>query len=364
MLATAQIDLNALRSNYQYLKGLSPESQTLAVIKADAYGHGLLAVAQSLESVADGLAVARLEEALLLREEGIENSILLLDGFLDAKELKFALNHQFKVVLHDLSQISLLEKLGPKNKQNLLCWIKVNTGMNRLGFSLDELESVASRLEKLSWLDCETLMTHLANADSGNIKDIQKPLTVFEKAKSFFPNIKQYSIANSAALVSTRETHSHWNRPGISLYGCTTLANKPEALLPVMSLKAPVIAVHAVKKGESVGYGSIWTAEKETNIAVLGIGYGDGYPRHAKNGTPVSIGGKEYPVVGRVSMDMITVNLGDNQQEVCVGDEVILWGKTETGILSADLIAEYANTISYELFCKVTSRVRKEYVGG
>ncbi len=363
-MATAQIDLQALRSNYQYLKNLSPESQTLAVIKADAYGHGLVAVAQSLENVADGLAVARLEEALVLRDAGIQNSILLLDGFLSEKELQSALNHQFKVVLHDLSQIQLLESLGQDSKQMLLCWIKVNTGMNRLGLSLGQLASVMERLEKLSWVQCETLMTHLANADSGKNEDIAQPLKRFNEAKNICSNINQFSIANSAALIANKATHSSWNRPGISLYGCSTLDKKPEGLLPVMTLSAPVIAIHEVKKGESVGYGSIWTAEENTNIAVLGIGYGDGYPRHAKNGTPVYISGKEYPLSGRVSMDMITVNLGSNKEGIVVGDQAVLWGKTDESVLSADLIADYASTISYELFCKVTNRVNKEYLGG
>jgi alanine racemase len=363
-LAKAIIDLNALRHNYQYLKNLSPESKTLAVIKADAYGHGLIQVAQALENTADGLAVARLEEALKLREAGIENSVLLLDGFLNAKELQSAISHRFKVVIHDFSQLELLEARGVRGEIDLYCWLKVNTGMNRLGFFVDELPEVVSRLEKLSWLRCETLMTHFANADSGKKSSTKQALKLFKEAKNQCAGIPQSSLANSAAMLAYPETLSDWNRPGISLFGCSTLPEPVSELKPVMHLSAPVIAIHKVRKGEAVGYGSIWKAQKDTQIAVVGIGYGDGYPRHAKNGTPVAIGGETYLLAGRVSMDMITVDLGENKESVKVGDQVILWGDTKTKTLSADEVAKSSETISYELFCKVTQRVHKEYVGG
>ena len=338
-MANALIHLDALVQNYLQLKALAPDSKTLAVIKADAYGHGLLPVAQALEPCADALAVARLEEALSLREAGIQNDILILEGFYDARELQSAINHQFKVVLHDLSQIELLSSLE-NQEQNLTVWLKVNTGMNRLGFSLDQLDTVCQKIKALPWLKAETLMTHFANADSGKPKDVETPLKIFEDAKhlvsELLPEISQYSLANSAALIAYPETHAQWNRPGISLYGGNTLPESffqkiktevPLKLLPVMTLSAPIIAIHQVKKGEAVGYGSTWISEKDTWIAVIGIGYGDGYPRHAQNGTPVSIKGNVYPLAGRVSMDMITVNLGNNSDTLKVGDEAILWGK-------------------------------------
>lgn len=363
-MANAVIDLDALRQNYKHLKQLAPESRTLAVIKADAYGHGLAPVALALENSADGLAVARLEEALRLRDAGVRNTILLLDGVLTGRELQSAVSHRFKIVLHDYSQIALVEAFARKHDLPMVCWLKVNTGMNRLGFSLDDLPQVLARLGQVKNVNCECLMTHLANADSGKQKDQDLPLERFEQAKALCPDIKQYSIANSAALLCYPKTHRHWNRPGISLFGCTTVKQSSVDLQPVMHLTAPIIAIHDVKKGQSVGYGSTWTSKTDTCIAVIGIGYGDGYPRHAKNGTPVSIKGKDYPLAGRVSMDMITVDLGANEAGLKVGDTTVLWGKTDSGVLSADTIADFSNTISYELFCKVTNRVTKEYIGG
>ena len=359
-MALARINLQALVQNYQNLKSIAPLSKTLGVIKADAYGHGLIEVAKVLED-SDGLAVARLEEALQLREAGIRNSILLLDGVLTLRELRAAISHKFKLVLHNQSELDLLQQIGIENELPLTVWLKVNTGMNRLGFSLDQLPDVCETLSKLSWVNVECLMTHFANADSGKLKDIKKALGEFKKAQALCPDITESSLCNSAALFASEETHADWNRPGIAMYGCSTLEENPIELLPVMHFSAPVIAVNSVKKGETVGYGSTWKAKHDTCIAVIGVGYGDGYPRHAQNGTPVEIGGEHYPLAGRVSMDMITVDIGDNEQNISVGDEAVLWG-SET--LSADLVAEWADTISYELFCQVTNRVKREYLNG
>lgn len=367
-MARALIDLDALRSNYFFLKSLAPKSKSIAVIKADAYGHGMLKCAQAL-SDADGFAVARIEEAIHLRGSGIKNKILLLQGVFSKNALDKAIEHHIDLVFHDGEQLALLDSVSADllekhsvNKINV--WLKINTGMNRLGFDLEQLPLVLEKLSSYPFLTIDVLMTHFANADSGKKQDQIKALEKFEQAKKLFPQVKHYSLANSAAMIEFPETHADWNRPGISLYGCTTLDKNIPELKPVMQLSAPVLAIHHVKQGESVGYGSTWTAPKDSTIAVIGIGYGDGYPRHAKNGTPVHIAGNEYPIVGRVSMDMITINLGDNSKVVRVGDQVILWGATATGILSADNIAKHAETISYELFCGVTQRVIKEYIGG
>jgi alanine racemase len=370
-LAKAIVDLQALQANYRFLKNLAPNAQAMAVIKADAYGHGLLACAQALSN-ADGLAVARIEEALSLRQSGIKNKILLLEGVFSEQEFKAAFEHDITIVIHDVVQLRHFKSFKPIDNQKINCWIKVNTGMNRLGFSLQELQAIAQEIAQSEFINCEALMTHLANADvcdehghSGNQLKIAEPLQKFEQAKKIFPKIKQYSVANSAAILAFPEAHSDWNRPGISLYGSTVFENFSSKLKPVMQLSAPVLAIHKVKQGESVGYGSTWTTEKDTLIAVLGIGYGDGYPRHAKNGTPVLINNQEYCLAGRVSMDMITVNLVDNKHNVKVGDKAILWGASDdkTQRLSADLVADFAETISYELFCGVTGRVIKDYVG-
>lgn len=379
-MARALIDLDALRHNYRFLKSLAPKSNVLAVIKADAYGHGMLKCAQALtdESIGvDGFAVARIEEALHLRGSGIKNKILLLEGVFSTNALALALEHNIELVFHDYKQLELLELLSDSSKKIISqkslsdkpipCWIKINTGMNRLGFSLNELTQVSEKFSHYPFLKIEVLMTHFANADSGNVKDLKNALAQFEQAKRSFPQVKKFSLANSAAIIDYPETHADWIRPGISLYGASTLNKIIPELKPVMQLSAPVLAIHKIAKGESVGYGSIWTAPNDTHIAVLGIGYGDGYPRHAKNNTPVHIAGHEYPLVGRVSMDMITVDLGNNNHSVQVDDVAILWGASEHSqykMLSADLVAKHADTISYELFCGVTQRVIKEYIGG
>lgn len=359
-MALVQINLKALRQNYQSLKALAPHSHTLGVIKAEAYGHGLLEVARTLKD-ADMLAVARLEEALHLREADIQTPVLLLDGVLSLSELRAAQSHQFKIVIHNEEQVSWLEALDKHKVLALTVWIKVNTGMNRLGFRVEQLASVCERLRKLYWLNQECLMTHFANADSGKAQDIETALHIFEQAKKICSHITQYSVCNSAALFAYPQTHGHWNRPGITLYGCSTLTEKPKGLLPVMRFSAPVIAVNQVKKGEAVGYGATWKAKKNTHIAVVAVGYGDGYPRHAKNGTPVEIAGKLFSLAGRVSMDMITVDIGNNAEQIAVGDQAILWGSE---LLSADTVAEWSDTISYELFCKLGKRVRREYLNG
>ncbi len=364
----ALVDLQALKNNYARLKSLSLQknsgAQILAVIKADAYGHGLIPVAKALAH-ADGLAVARIEEALLLRQAGLKNKIILLEGVFSLDALQVALANNIELVFHNHTQLSLLEQVKVSQAKHIQgCWIKVNTGMNRLGFAINDLAEVVKFFETFSWIKPEVLMTHLANADSNNPSSVKVALEKFEYAKTVCSNIKQFSIANSAALMAFPASCADWNRPGISLYGSSLLSERDNHLQTVMSLKTKVLAIQKVAAGESVGYGGIWRAEKNTQIAVVGIGYGDGYPRHARNGTPVMITGKEYPLVGRVSMDMITVELG-TQHAVNVGDTVLLWGEDQGGaFLSVDRIAECAGTISYQLFCGVTSRVEKVYING
>lgn len=372
----ALIDLQALKNNYVSLKKLAleknPHAKTLAVIKADAYGHGMLPVARALSQSdvhidfpADGFAVARIEEALLLRQSGLKNKIVLLEGVFSFEALKIALDNKIDLVFHSHGQVVLLEKL-PKLTSNAVtgCWIKVNTGMNRLGFALADLKNVLQVFEKTKVLKPEVLMTHLASADADDSQSVYLALEKFSRAKTLCPDIKQFSIANSAALMAYPESRADWNRPGISLYGSSLLKKPDIDLQQVMTLSSKVLVIHKVAAGEAVGYGGIWRAQHDTHIAVIGIGYGDGYPRHARNGTPVLIAGKEYPLAGRVSMDMITVDIG-LQHGIKVGDTAVLWGYDDKGVLlSADRIASYADTISYQLFCGITSRVEKVYING
>ncbi len=358
-MAKVLIDLSALRNNYQILKDLAPGSKTLAVIKADAYGHGLLESAKALAH-ADGLAVARIAEAISLRDAGVKQSIVLLEGVTSPEELELARNLQLTCVFHDDSQLAYLDAL-PDSGLRLDAWIKVNTGMNRLGFSLQNLRQAYESLSAYSKVSVEVMMTHLANADSGQPNDQQKPLERFAEARSLIPEIGDYSLANSAALIQFPETHMQWNRPGIALYGASIPSQTDLTFQAVMSFSSTIIAIRDVEAGECVGYGSTWCANKKSQVAVVGVGYGDGYPRHAKSGTPVIVNGHSCPLVGTVSMDMITVDISELSPEANVGDRVLLWGQFDGGQLSVDIIAKHADTISYELLCGITKRVEREF---
>lgn len=377
-MAEVRIDLKALCHNYQRLKSLAPQSKTLAVVKANAYGHGLLEVATALSNTQqlDGFAIARIEEALFLREQGFTETIVLLDGVFTVDDMQAAYQHNITLVLHHMQQCQLLADIAWQENTALTLWIKVNTGMNRLGFAVEDLPTLKQQLSKYQWAKAQVLMTHLANADSGNLADQVRALDQFETAKQSFPSVEEYSIANSAALICYKETHANWNRPGIGLYGACTLSvissqqnstsvqqeNLP--LKAVMHFSAPIIAINTVQVGETVGYGSIGKVTKTMSVAVIGAGYGDGYPRHAKQGTPVSIAGKSYPLIGRVSMDMITIDVSSAKQTITIGDEAVLWGDVNNVELSVDNIAECAETIGYELLCGISSRVKRKYFNG
>lgn len=354
---TATIDLAALRHNLQQAKRLAPNSRIMAVIKADAYGHGIVAAAKALAS-ADGLAVARLEEALTLRKQGINQRLLLLGSFLDSNSLALCADNNIDVAVHNSAGVDTL--LASRSHKQLAVWLKHDSGMHRLGMNALELRSAHQRLSSCSHIGDMGLMTHFSAADDLDPHTTQQQTQSFLQATEGLTGFS--CLANSAAIIQHPQTHLDWVRPGIMLYGANPLPptitklNNLE-LQPVMTLRAKIIAIRPIATGESAGYNERWTATRPTQLATIAIGYADGYPRHARNGTPVLINGQRAVLAGRVSMDLITVDISDCH-EVNIGDEAILWGQG----LPAEEIASYADTISYQLFTSVSKRVPRIYI--
>jgi alanine racemase len=356
----AVIDLSACRHNLLQAKQAAPGSKCMAIIKANGYGHGMVHIAHALKD-ADAFGVATVSEALGLREAGITKPIVLLEGFSSVEELNLIRGYQLECVIHDASQIKLLET---SLTDEMVAWVKVDTGMHRLGFNPDEIDSMVKRLvESKKIKQPIQLMTHLANADDKHDDKTLKQVEAFYSSIAPLAesgvDITNTSIANSAGILGWPQSHAHWNRPGIMLYGVSPFINVTQGdlnLIPVMTLSSHLIAVKEVNKGESIGYGGTFTCDKDMTIGVVAVGYGDGYPRHAKTGTPVLVNNKRTRLIGRVSMDMICVDLSE-QKKAKVGDTVVLWGKG----LPIEDVAEHAETIGYELLCGVTQRVEFIY---
>jgi alanine racemase len=349
--ATAAIDLAALRHNLARVRAAAPGAGVAAAIKSNGYGHGVLRVAKGLQG-ADMFAVARCNEALTLREAGITKPILVLEGFLQPEEVILCSRYGLQATVHHESQLHMLEAARPERPINL--WIKVDTGMHRLGFSPTTLPEVIKRLGACQNAAPQLrVMSHLAKADDRNDPYTHYQLEVFNTTTQHLP--AERSLANSGGLLGWPATHFDWVRPGIMLYGCSPFANgtgADEHLRPVMTLTSRLIAIQHYPAGEPVGYGGTWCCPRDSRIGVAAIGYGDGYPRHAPSGTPVLVNGQRASLVGRVSMDMITIDL-TQQPQAQVGDPVTLWGAG----LPAEEVARWADTIAYELFCQVTPRV-------
>jgi len=342
----ARIDSAALRHNLEAAKRCAPRSRTWAVVKANAYGHGLARAAKAL-GAADGLALIELDAALELRRAGEGRAILLLQGFYSPQEIGPIAAHGLAVVVHDLEQVAMLEKARPPKK--LSVYAKLNTGMNRLGFAEKDF---GGALERLRALAAEiTLMTHFADADGrrGVKWQADRFNTVTREMK--FPR----SLANSAAILRFPETHADWVRPGIVLYGCSPFPDESAeklGLRPAMTLSSELIAIRSLSAGDSVGYGCTFTADGPMRIGIVACGYADGYPRHAPTGTPILVCGKRTRTVGRVAMDMLFADL-TGIPEAAIGSPVTLWGEG----LSADEVAASAGTVSYELLCALSPRV-------
>ena len=351
----ALIHLPALVHNLSVIRQHAPNSRCVAVIKADAYGHGMVEVAKSLSEV-DMLAVATIDEALVLRTEGVRAEILLLEGFHNQAELKCCLQHKLTPVIHAQHQLVLLESamlVGSTKHLPKSIWLKVETGMHRLGLPIDLAQRGFVKLKKtgsdLVW------MTHLANAEIENDPLNALQIERFDKIVSTFP--APHSIANSAATWSIETSQRDWIRPGLLLYGLSPFPGKtgPElGLQPVMCLHSELISINTCQRGDQVGYGSRYICQQDTYIGVLAIGYGDGYPRHAKDKTPVWINGRQVPLAGTPSMDMLTVDLGPVLQDK-VGDIAELWGNN----VPVETVAMMSGTIAYELTCKILPRVER-----
>jgi len=346
------IDLGALRHNLALARRAAPHSRIIAAVKANGYGHGLVRVARALDG-ADAFGVAAINEALELREAGIAQPIMLLEGFFHTDELELIAQHDLDAVLHHHPQLEALERFRSAPSP-VTVWIKIDTGMHRLGFPPEQVASVRERLLALGErVRLRGFMTHFANADDCNDPTTLRQLEQFALATTAYPG--ERAIANSAGVLGWPQSHADWVRPGIMLYGASPFIGRTgeqEGLRPVMTLHSELIAVNSLNTGDAVGYGGAWTCPEPMKIGVVAIGYGDGYPRHVPTGTPVLVNGKRVPLVGRVSMDMITVDLR-SQPEARVGDPVVLWGEG----LPVEEIVEKAGTISYDLLCRITRRV-------
>ena len=358
-VAVATIHTRSLAHNLERVRQIVPGHPVIAMLKANAYGHGLIEAAHALVS-ADAFGVARLHEAVTLREAGFDHKIVLLEGFFEASELALISSLKLDIVVHQNWQLEALEVAELETPVRV--WLKIDSGMHRIGIAPECAVEFLERLSQAgSVISPVNMMTHFACADDLTSPKTAEQLSCFE---SLYPIHQQVcaggevSIANSSGVIAHSASHQGWVRPGIMLYGASPMQEGIAAdheLLPAMTLNSKVIAIRSLEAGESVGYGARWCAKVSTRIAVVAIGYGDGYPRHAEDGTPVMINGHRYPLAGRVSMDMITVDIGE--ADVGVGDSVELWGTK----LSADEVARCADTISYELFCGMTRRVRYCY---
>ncbi len=352
----ASIDLNAITKNYLYAKSLAPESIAIAVIKGNAYGHGAVKVARHLEPLADCFAVACIEEALELRNAGISQTpILLLEGVFEDSELGLVDQHDLWMVVCNDLQIKWIVKSNPINKYNI--FVKIDTGMGRLGFKEDESPKIINDLENFDHIKKITLMTHFSSADNHESSLTEAQIDKFNNIAGNKQN--DQSLANSAGIMAWNNSHNEYTRPGIMLYGSSPFPFNEQLneLTPVMTLETSLISLKKFKVGDKIGYGGRYVCKQNTLIGVAAIGYADGYPRSAKDGTPVFINGGIARLAGRVSMDMITVDLTGIKNPK-IGDRVELFGSN----VSVDEVANYCDTISYEIFTQITNRVYKTYV--
>lgn len=348
----AFIDLSALTHNLAIVRQYAPHARIMAVLKANAYGHGLLHTASALKDV-DGFALLELDAAISLRDAGYRQPILLLEGFFSTEELALFERYQFSAVIHHNEQIAML---SDSQYNNLDLFIKINTGMNRLGLAPEQFPQIIKKLTGSQYANRITLMTHFACADDPLEKE-----NVAQQLQCFEAVTKEYnyprSVANSAAIIRYPETHTDWVRPGIMLYGASPFSDKTALelnLQPAMTLSSKIIAVHDLKKGDRVGYHGLFQADHSMRIGIVACGYADGYPRHALTNTPVLVNNQRSRLLGRVSMDMLAVDL-TGVENAGLNNQVTLWGKE----ISVDEVAQSAETSSYELLCALAPRVER-----
>jgi alanine racemase len=344
------IDVDAIRHNLKCVRAWAPESKIMAVVKADAYGHRLdLSVPALID--ADLLAVATLEEARAIRRLGIKQGIVLLEGVSHVSDLTVVSELGLELVIHHEHQLSMLEELGQSPAERL--WIKLDSGMHRLGFPTERAAEVYDRLSAIAGATAIAWLSHFSSADT-DVACTESQMACFDAAVSGLSG--EQCLANSAAILNAPKSHRDWVRAGILLYGISPLKERfaeQLGLKPAMTVEAELIAINRVSSGEAIGYGARYRASEDLTVGVVAIGYGDGYPRAMRDGAPVLIHGQRIPMIGRVSMDMITVDLS-RVESPQIGDMVTLWGQG----LPVEEVALWADTIPYELVCRMTRRVR------
>jgi alanine racemase len=354
---SATIHTDALRHNLSQVRARAPRSRVMAVVKADGYGHGLERVARALQG-ADAFGVAALSDAERLRAAGLSQPIVLLSGFDAADDLPQLRRLNVETVVHHATQLAMLEQAPDGDP--IRCWLKVDSGMHRLGFAPEAVRDAYARMQAMPAVaESIVLMNHFASSDefpdaTGDGAQTRAQMRVFDDATAGLSG--ERSLANSAAVLGWPDAHADWVRPGGALYGISVVDGTTGAdfdLRPAMTLGTRLIAVNRVRKGERIGYSATWTCPEDMPIGVAAIGYGDGYPRHTPSGTHVLLDGRRAPIVGRVSMDLMTLDLRGHP-DAKPGDPVVLWGDG----LPVETIAAAADTIGYELVCSITRRVR------
>lgn len=357
---TATIDLEAILKNYQYAKKLQPTCKAFAVVKSNAYGHGAIEVSRYLDKEVDAFAVAAIEEAMALREAGVVSPILLLEGVFEGDEWALCEKHGFWSALENTQQLDELNRSQAKIEK---IFLKLDSGMHRLGVDKENAPSFVTALKESGQVGEVVLMTHFACADDLSDLTTMQQLAYFEQTRQLIGDGIEASVANSAAIMKWVVPEGGWIRPGIMLYGISPFAEvsgRSIGLRPAMTLSSKVISTRQLKKGDKVGYGLGYSAPDDHVLATVAVGYGDGYPRHAENGTPMMIDGKSASLAGRVSMDMITVRMEDLSMAPEMGQEVVLWG----GDVPVEKVADYAGTIGYELVTRMTARPHYRYTRG
>ena len=356
----ATIDITALQTNLALARRAMPTSKIWAVVKANAYGHGLASALKGFAD-ADGLSLLEWDAAIQLREAGWAKPILMLEGAFDATDLQIADQHRLQIVVHQDQQIAMLKDAALSSTSSsalskpLDVHIKINTGMNRLGFPVDRVQSVYALLRSLPCVGKISFMTHFANAENNHA--VLNADSQYQKFCSAIQGLDgEISVANSAAVLHHKDMSAQWIRPGVMLYGASPSNSEAAVygLRPAMTLQSQLMAIQTLQAGEFVGYGSLFKAEKTTRVGIVACGYADGYPRHAKAGTPVLVDGQRVPLIGRVSMDMLTVDV-TTLTDVEVGAKVTLWGEG----LAIDEVAAASDTIGYELMCAIAPRVAR-----
>lgn len=349
--AEMHINSDALLHNFNRVREFASHSKIIAMVKANAYGHDLRRVANLLKD-ADAFGVACLEEAKMIRQAGVTRQpIIIMVGFFSESELDDISTLNCEVVLHQQHQIEVLKKVHLASFINV--WLKINTGMNRLGFLPEELETVYKTLRELNNVREIRLMTHFSDADNPTNPKTKNQIEIFNKVTKDFSNEK--SLANSAGIIAFPESHADWVRPGLMLYGASPIVGKTAAdfnLKPAMTLTSEILSVQHYKKSDQIGYGSTFICPENMPVGIAALGYGDGYPWHASGCAPILVKDHECQLAGRVSMDMLAIDLR-NYPEAKIGDRVVLWGDG----MPIERIAESANTIPYELLCGIVRRV-------